>query len=153
MFITACTRGMLTQIDPANRIPSYFLETHFNIIIQSRPRCSKWSLLFLVFHRPFLRISILFTPAPSSTHITVTDLVIFNTFLKGNKLQNSSLCTFLQPPIISFLFIQNIPPAQPDKMVTAFCHVMASNMADKYQWCRAENTASVFRVGEKGRVY
>lgn len=106
---------ILSQINPANRVALYFLETHFNITIQSRPRCSKWFLLFLVFLRTFLRISILSMPATCCTHIIVPDLMIIIDFLEDYKLRNSSLCTFLQPPIISFLFVSNISPAHLDK--------------------------------------
>jgi hypothetical protein len=140
---------ILSQINPANRVPSYFLDTHFNIIIQSRPRCSKWSLFFMVFLRTFLRISILSMPAACCTHIIVTDLMILIIFLEDYKIRNSSLCTFLRPPIISFLFISNIPPAHTDKDGYRYCHMIASNMADRSQWHKAENPASVFRV--KGR--
>lgn len=106
---------ILSQINPANRFLSYFLDTHFNIIIESRPGCSKWSLLFLVFLRTFLRISLHSMPAPCCTHIVVNDLMILIIFIEDYKLRNSFLCTFLQPPIIHFLFISNIPPAHPDK--------------------------------------
>ena len=106
---------ILSQINSANRVASYFLETHFNIIIQSKPGRSKWSLFFLVFLRTFLRISILSMPATCCTHIIVPDLMILIIFLEDYKLRNSSLRTFLQPPFISFLFVSNISPAHLDK--------------------------------------
>jgi len=48
---------ILTQTDPVHTFPNYFPKIHFNIMLQSTPRSSKWFLPFMISHHDFLWIS------------------------------------------------------------------------------------------------
>jgi len=37
---------IMSQINPVHTLPSYFYMAHFNIIVSSMPRSSKWSVSF-----------------------------------------------------------------------------------------------------------
>jgi hypothetical protein len=90
---------VLSQINPVHILHLYFLKAHFNIILPSTPRSSEWSLPFrfsnlnVCFSHPLCALHV---PPISSSSITI---IIFG---KEFKLC-SSLCSFLQPPVTSFL--------------------------------------------------
>ena len=53
------TVDILSQINSIHTIPSYFFKIHFNIILPSMPRYSKWPLCFNFPHKNLVRISLL----------------------------------------------------------------------------------------------
>ena len=94
---------MLSQLDPVHIPTSYFLKIHLNIIIPSMPGFSKWSLSLRFPHQKPVYAS------PLPVRATCPALLIFLDFItriilgEAYKSFSSSLCSFLQSPVISSL--------------------------------------------------
>ena len=79
--------------------PFYFLKIHFNIIIPSKPRPSKWSLSLM------LPIKTLYSPhrspirVTSPAHLNLIDVIIRTVFIAAYRSWSSSLCSLLQPRV------------------------------------------------------
>ena len=78
-------------------LPSCALKIHFNIIFPFTPRSSKWSLAFMFSTKTMY--TFFFFPTRSTCHarLILLDLIIRTIFLE----QYTSLCSFLQPRVIS----------------------------------------------------
>jgi hypothetical protein len=85
----------------------HILQIHLNIILTSTPRSSEWSFPFRLSIQNFVHISNLPHTAICPAHIIILDLII-TVFGEEYKLWSSSLCSFLQPPVTSFLLGPNI---------------------------------------------
>jgi hypothetical protein len=83
---------------------SYFFKIHLNIILQGKYRSQNWFLFFSTPTKFFVVLQflpqLLHEPLNSSSYDLIT-LVILG---KEYKTWGSSLCSFLQLPVISFLF-------------------------------------------------
>jgi hypothetical protein len=108
---------ILSQMNPINTLPTYFPETHCNIIFPSTSRSSEWSLPFRLTNRNFVRISHLLMRPTCSAHLILLDVIILIMFHEDCALRSSSLCSFLQsrvtssflgPNILSALFSYNL---------------------------------------------
>jgi hypothetical protein len=92
---------VLSQISLVHAFsPSHFFKIHFNIIVQSTPRCSKWSFSNQFPHQT------LYAPDPSFIvlHALPTILLIFH---EQYKLKTQ--CSSLQSPVTSRSYPKHLP--------------------------------------------
>jgi len=86
---------VLSQINPLHTLQSNLFKIHFNIILPSMPKSSKWYLSFRFPHQNPVCISLL----PSTQHMPCYFILLYMItpiMLGGEyKLWNFSLCNFL----------------------------------------------------------
>jgi len=88
-----------------------FLKIHFNVILPSSPRSSKWFLFLRVFRQNPVRISLLVRSCHMSTHLIVLYLIIWVMFGGTFRLSITALCNFLQSPASLSLLGPNVFPS------------------------------------------
>ena len=92
---------VLSQINPLHTLQSNLFKIHFNIILLSMPKSSKWYLSFRFPHQNPVCISLL----PCTQHMPsymITPIMFGGEY----KLWNFSLCNFLFP-LVTFLLSPN----------------------------------------------
>jgi hypothetical protein len=99
---------ILSQINLVHTSPSYLSKIHLNIILPPTSRSSLWSLFFRLSHQNPICILLLPHACYMPPHLILLDLIIIIILCEQYKLWSTSLCSFLQPPITSSLFDQNI---------------------------------------------
>ena len=110
---------ILSQIIPVHNPTSYFLNTHFNIILPSKPASSKWSLSLRFPHQNLVYTSPLPTRARFTAHLIFLDLITRIIFGEEDRSLSSSLCSFLHSSVISSLLGPN----------TLLCTLLSSNLS------------------------
>jgi len=78
-FIHKCAPPVtiLSHSNPAHASPSHFLKIHFNIILPSMPRSSKWSLFLKTPHQPCMHLSFLpYMPRPAHLILDLTTRIV-----------------------------------------------------------------------------
>ena len=95
MFTGACNLSLSCQIDPVLASTSHF-KIHYNIILPSKPRSSKWSLSLRFLHHPSPYM-------PHAPPISFFSICIRTIFDKEYGSLSSSLCSFPNSPVTSSL--------------------------------------------------
>jgi len=92
---------ILSQMHLVHTFPSYFSKNHFNIILPSTSRSTKFP-----FHpfRPKCTYFSLHMRAPHLAHLILLELIMLVIFGKACKLWSSSSCIFLQSPVTYKLY-------------------------------------------------
>ena len=89
-------------------LPSHFLRVHFDIILQSLSRSSKWSLYCRFRTKNPYAILLFSIRATCSAHLILLYLVIPKTFGEQYRSFSTSLCSFLYSLLASSLLDPNI---------------------------------------------
>jgi hypothetical protein len=98
---------VLSQINPAHAPPPYSLKTHFNTLLQPIFRSSKWSFPWSFLTKLLHETLISPICATHPTHLTLLHFIT-QIFGKKKELWSSSMCSFLQFPVKSFLLDPDI---------------------------------------------
>ena len=77
------------------------LKIHFNVILPSSPRSSKWFLFLRCFRQNAVRISLVVNSCHMSTHLIVLYLIIRVMFGEAFRLCSTALCNFFSPLLVS----------------------------------------------------
>ena len=90
-----------------NQPHTHFLKIDINIILQSMPGSSKWSLSLRFPHQNPVHTSLLPIRATRPAHLTRLYLINRTIFGEQYRSLSSSLCSFLHSPVTSYLLGQN----------------------------------------------
>ena len=97
---------ILSQINAVHASESHFLKIHFNIILPSTSKSSKW--LFPL-GLPTLYASLLSTmPATCPTHLILLDLITWLIFGEEDRSYSFSLCSLLHSPVGPNIFLSTL---------------------------------------------
>jgi hypothetical protein len=100
--------SILIQMNSVHITSSYPSKIHFNIILQPMSRSYLWSLSFWLSNKNRTCAIMFSMRATCPVRRMLLDLIIVIILGEEYELWSSSLCSFLQPPVISSLFGPNI---------------------------------------------
>jgi len=99
-FISAVTRDHhLSQINPFHALSSYFFKIHFNIVLSSLLRSSKWCLSFIFPYQYFVSIYLLPHTVPCLSEFILRYLFTRIIFGEDHNFRSCPLCSFFRFPV------------------------------------------------------